>query len=302
MISAGWRWELVDTSAKTEPSANDLHSSQKVRFQRFGLALLTYLFVIFALMLISRLGFGGLSPSEWIVFLTIAFIGNLIFFILFYFNINLRFSDPSLTREQIIYSSLWGMVSLFAMPDARPIILMFFLPAFSFGMLRLRLRQYLLVVLWVMGFYAILLVIEYAMDRPGFDIRYELFVFILFGILLTWFAFFGGLVSNIRRDLREQKKIIETSHEKIQKEIEERKKTQIEKEDLIIELKQALREVKALSGLLPICSVCKKIRDDGGYWNQIETYISDHSTAEFSHGICPDCAKKYYPEIYPDNE
>ena len=65
-------------------------------------------------------------------------------------------------------------------------------------------------------------------------------------------------------------------------------------------LLQALSEVKALSGLLPICASCKKIRDDKGYWNQIESYIRDHSEADFSHSICPDCAKKLYPEYYKD--
>jgi two-component system, response regulator PdtaR len=64
------------------------------------------------------------------------------------------------------------------------------------------------------------------------------------------------------------------------------------------ELEQALGEVKKLQGILPICANCKKIRDDTGYWQQIEAYISDHSDAEFSHGICPDCAKKLYPELY----
>ena len=62
-------------------------------------------------------------------------------------------------------------------------------------------------------------------------------------------------------------------------------------------LKSALEEVKTLSGLLPICSSCKKIRDDNGYWNQLETYIRDHSEADFSHGLCPDCAEKLYPEL-----
>jgi len=57
------------------------------------------------------------------------------------------------------------------------------------------------------------------------------------------------------------------------------------------------REVKILKGFLPICASCKKIRDDKGYWSQIESYIQDHSEAEFSHGICPDCAKKLYPEL-----
>jgi len=68
-------------------------------------------------------------------------------------------------------------------------------------------------------------------------------------------------------------------------------------------LQKALSEVKTLRGFLPICSYCKNIRDDKGYWNQIESYIHKHSDAEFSHGICPVCAKKYYPNmnIYDDN-
>jgi hypothetical protein len=65
--------------------------------------------------------------------------------------------------------------------------------------------------------------------------------------------------------------------------------------ETIEELKASLSKVRILSGLLPICASCKKIRDDKGYWNQIESYISDHSEAEFSHGICPDCFKKLYP-------
>ena len=80
--------------------------------------------------------------------------------------------------------------------------------------------------------------------------------------------------------------------------ITERKEAEEEREKLIEELQDALAEVKTLSGLLPICSSCKKIRDDKGYWNQIEAYIRDHSEAEFSHSICPECAKKLYPELY----
>jgi PAS domain S-box-containing protein len=71
-----------------------------------------------------------------------------------------------------------------------------------------------------------------------------------------------------------------------------------ERERMIEELKKALATVKTLSGLLPICASCKKIRDDKGYWNQIESYISDHSEAEFSHAICPECSEKLYPELY----
>jgi len=71
---------------------------------------------------------------------------------------------------------------------------------------------------------------------------------------------------------------------------------------LIEKLQKALTDIKQLSGLLPICSHCKKIRDDKGYWNQIEAYILEHSDAQLSHSICPDCAQEHYPElsIYKD--
>ena len=68
-----------------------------------------------------------------------------------------------------------------------------------------------------------------------------------------------------------------------------------EQKRLIKELQEAIASIKTLSGLIPICASCKKIRDDQGYWNQLEAYISEHSSAEFSHGICPDCAVKMYP-------
>lgn len=70
-----------------------------------------------------------------------------------------------------------------------------------------------------------------------------------------------------------------------------------EREQLIADLEKALNEVKRLSGLLPICSACKKIRDEGGAWQQIEEYIHAHSEADFSHSICPECAKALYPEL-----
>lgn len=66
------------------------------------------------------------------------------------------------------------------------------------------------------------------------------------------------------------------------------------------EREKALADVRILRGLLPICASCKMIRDDKGYWTQIERYISVHSEADFSHGICPDCARKLYPELYKE--
>jgi PAS domain S-box-containing protein len=80
--------------------------------------------------------------------------------------------------------------------------------------------------------------------------------------------------------------------------ISERKRAAREREQLIDDLQRALSEVKTLSGLLPICSACKKIRDDKGYWNNLEQYISSRSDAVFSHGLCPDCAQKLFPAIF----
>lgn len=83
---------------------------------------------------------------------------------------------------------------------------------------------------------------------------------------------------------------LKIANERLHQEIEERKQT-------ISELEQTLNEVKILRGILPICSYCKKIRDDKGYWNQLEIYLTEHSRAELSHSLCPECAKKYYPDI-----
>lgn len=75
-----------------------------------------------------------------------------------------------------------------------------------------------------------------------------------------------------------------------------------EKQQLIAELKEALENVRTLKGMLPICASCKKIRDDKGYWYQVETYIRDHSDATFTHGICPDCTKKFLAEMRQHTE
>jgi FixJ family two-component response regulator len=74
------------------------------------------------------------------------------------------------------------------------------------------------------------------------------------------------------------------------------RKQQEEKDQLIRQLQDALDQVKTLKGIVPICACCKKIRDDRGYWQQVETYIQKHSDAEFSHGVCPDCLRQHYPE------
>jgi len=116
----------------------------------------------------------------------------------------------------------------------------------------------------------------------------------------------------ILRDVTERKLgeiALRRAHDELEKKVEERtaqlaeanrqlQQEIREREGLITQLQDALSRVKLLSGFLPICASCKKIRDDKGYWQQIEAYIRDHSEAEFSHGICPECAKTLYPEFF----
>jgi PAS domain S-box-containing protein len=88
-----------------------------------------------------------------------------------------------------------------------------------------------------------------------------------------------------------------TGASSVARSITRRKEEERERQRLIQELTEALARVKTLSGLLPICSSCKKIRDDAGYWQQLETYIARHSQAEFTHSLCPDCAPRFFPEL-----
>jgi hypothetical protein len=81
-----------------------------------------------------------------------------------------------------------------------------------------------------------------------------------------------------------------------------RKNAEEFREKAVQEREKALQDIRILRGFLPICASCKKIRDDQGYWTQIESYIRDHSEAEFSHGLCPGCAAKLYPDYFKDKK
>lgn len=102
--------------------------------------------------------------------------------------------------------------------------------------------------------------------------------------------------SRDNRLLREKNAQILRAHQQLEEEITERERIEKEHETLIGELKESLSQIKTLSGLIPICAHCKKIRNDQGYYEQLEKYIMDHSDAVFSHGICPECMEKYYTD------
>ena len=93
-----------------------------------------------------------------------------------------------------------------------------------------------------------------------------------------------GILVGYTNDLKERLKL----------ELKEREKTEKEKEQLIIDLQDALDNLVTLEGMIPICANCKKIRDDKGLWNQIEQYVETHTNAVFSHGVCPECEKELF--------
>jgi len=111
--------------------------------------------------------------------------------------------------------------------------------------------------------------------------------------------FISIFISRFQTTIKQRIEIhkISEKHELLSKHFKELEEANSQIEAQNEKLQEALSKVKLLSGLIPICASCKKIRDDKGYWNQIELYIKEHSMAVFSHGICPECAKKLYPDL-----
>ncbi len=102
----------------------------------------------------------------------------------------------------------------------------------------------------------------------------------------------------LQQKVEQRTRELEAANLDLRHEICRRKLAEEEKEKLIQDLQKAMAKIKVLSGMLPICSYCKNIRNDEGYWQKIEVFITEHSNAEFSHSLCNDCIKKYYPDIY----
>ena len=107
---------------------------------------------------------------------------------------------------------------------------------------------------------------------------------------------FNAMIDRVRSSKEHLERRVEERTADLSVANEELLRLNLEKELAIVELKEALNKISTLRGLLPICASCKKIRDDKGYWNQIETYIMEHTEADFSHGFCPDCARELYGE------
>ena len=138
--------------------------------------------------------------------------------------------------------------------------------------------------------------VNYAPEDPAWknapEIKYGMVAYLGFPVCWPAGQMFGTICI-----LDNKKNTFGELYEKVLAEFKQLIETHLSLLIMNEDLKAALHEVKTLRGMLPICSFCKKIRDDEGYWNKLETYIHNHSEVEFSHSICPECAKKYYPEL-----
>lgn len=113
-------------------------------------------------------------------------------------------------------------------------------------------------------------------------------------LVVYLFNFYVCLTARTAEGLRHRQK---AAIRRANTELVRRRETEAALQERNRELETALEEIKVLRGIVPICSYCKKIRDDSGYWNQLEAYLRDHSEAEFSHGICPDCVRRHFPDM-----
>ena len=145
------------------------------------------------------------------------------------------------------------------------------------------------------------------------DTKYQAFIEKVIGYMLGFLLLAVGFWKwlPVVITLRKTEKALTEAHDllelkvkertaQLEKEIQERKQTEAEKDTLVVELRKTLNEIKTLRGILPLCSYCKRIRNDKGFWEQVDVYIHQHSDADISHSLCPDCMQKYYPDEFKD--
>ncbi len=127
----------------------------------------------------------------------------------------------------------------------------------------------------------------------AFKVRFVL-TYLIVSAITYWFEHFRH---RYRQEMASRQRLLEEEKRLLNQQVEERLRAEQEKEAVIAQLQQALEEVRTLQGMVPICIHCKKIRDDVGFWQKIEQYIEARTEARFSHGLCPSCAKRLYPDL-----
>lgn len=264
--------------------------AQRLRIQRWSMGLGTYGLNVIAVFILQSIELDSMPRAAFYMLIALAVVGNLTFYAILRSGFNLRFEDPSLTLMQIVFSYLWGILPLYYLPNVRMIIVLAMLPSFCFGMLRLDIVGHLKIAATFAAVYIGVLCVEYRQDRPGFDLTIELFQLGLVLMIVAWFTLFGSFMSNMRYRMRRQRQEIERINDDLHREIESRKATQSA-------LELALSRVKRLTGFIPICANCKRVRLESDDWDPIESYLEQHSGASLSHCICPQCAEKLYPDL-----
>lgn len=249
---------------------------QALRMKRFLMAFITYIIWI-AIALYCY--FNGwfvrfLLPVFWIFTLILA--TNLILYCLFRTGLNQRFKDPSLTMIQMVLATVWTMVMAYHLDEGRGIMLLLYMVVFIFGAFRLNYRQFILLSILAMIGYAAVIILLYMYHPQHVDLRLEIFYLMTLFTVLIWFSFVGSYINELRSKLGITNNDLREAN---------------------INLKNAFNEIRQLKGILPICASCKKIRDDKGYWQQVEEYVRDRTDAEFSHSLCPECSELLYPDF-----
>ena len=249
---------------------------QALRIKRFLMAFGTYIiWMLIALYCYLNGRFVRfVLPMSWIFTLIIT--TNLILFFLFRTGLNRRFKDPSLTMIQLVLATLCTMVFAYQLDEGRGIMLLLYMVVFTFGTFRLNFHQFIFLSIVALIGYGSVISLLLIYHPKSIILRLEVFYLITLLTVLVWFSFIGSYINELRLKLgRTNKELNDTNHE----------------------LQNAIGEIKQLKGILPICAACKNIRDDKGYWQQVEEYVRDRTDAEFSHSICPECMIKLYPEF-----
>ena len=198
-----------------------LDKFQKIRLRRLGMAIGTYSFVIIYAFLIESAGVGELSRDELITLIVGALFGNGLFLLLILSGLNRVLPDPSMTQIQIIFSAGWGMIAILALPDARPLVLMLYLPSFMFGALILKRGAYFKLALLLSVMLGVVQLYEYTHIRPQMNVAYEFLVWACFSVILLWFALFGSYLAKARFLLRRQNITLHNTQERLTRLTEE---------------------------------------------------------------------------------
>lgn len=277
----GYFYELISCVGKSIDST-PLTSDARTRFQRYSVFLLIG---IPTMLMYCFLNFvKGDYPLFALILLSAAalVIGWL-------FLRNLRDGRIVYRVNILLFSLLILYMLVTGGEGGSKILWMYTLPLIAFFLLGKNEGSFWSIAVILAGmmlfFYPLPLVIAY--EYPDeFKTRFVV-TYIIVTAVTYWFEYF-----------RSQYRIeIEQKNQNLQEKISEREQIEKEREKLIEKLQMALDEVKSLKGIIPICMHCKQIRDDKGFWNRIEQYLSEHSDAQFSHSICPDCVRRHYPDL-----